>query len=1286
MRTHLVLGLFLLTLLIDVSSADFFNGFQYAFPINCSGVAAGDQIKVNFSAGFTIAGSLESVYVNCQNNLSVYHNNSASTYQVWNLSSRVPTDVENGNGSSFSPAAVWGGATSVWHMMNASDLLGNNSLAVSGSVNFTTSSTRCISAGCAQLDINAYLYKNPGVYPSGTSASTFECWGWKAGNIGTGAYNGLYSYGTSGSPYGHNRAMWIYHDTGSTYSLTTDFYGAGGASSIPMSVSGAQPILNTMNYYVSRALSGSNGDTILNASWADYEAPTFNTDAGKLFAIGAQDTGDQQFSSASVAALDECRLWNVIRTTTQINETYKNMIGTPGYGDLGAQISNGTIPPTNSLSVGLVAPGNGTITSNKTQNFTYQTNSSWLATPVNVLLYLDGVVIANNTTTTNATLSNIHTTTNGVHSWYVFAYNSSNLSMNATSGTYSFEVNFTVSALVPGNNSILSGNTTTLYYSTTNFYDINCTTYLDGSNVDYRTVGSSSVIGVPVSPSVGSHTWYVGCVAGDNPGYSKNSSLMLFSMNISSFNYILSLTSGAENVISSPQALFYDMNGNLNVLYFTDDVGGNTLRIKTIVNNSVSATYNASLKAASAFIVAMREANQTVLLLLNATDTTKGWLVNLTSGIALSPITFTSAGVQGNTLYDPYTYAYTKQYSSLSLGNGSFYLFTVPLGSGSIIVRRNVSELSFGQIGGAFPNSVAASWQTIANSSNLTAWYYLNATDLGGGLSKITLKSYNGTDFSTVADVDASGYTTAQLNSSYGIFERYNSSTYVMTANLPNTTIFRVEDGRNATIAEQIAAPSHFFFVDKDTFLFFSKNGSATSAYSCYFGVSGNCSKFSSTSYGLVVPYERGAMTTAKRDSGNYDTVVRGIITSANATILYYNLNTYDIKYLCYDEMAETRDLFTVQIYTNSSSTILQNSSWGYVIPSAQLGSGLKKSYFICSAGTQRLFLSGLSGSYIIDSYSLLNISGAYYTFTVQDGYGQPIQGVKISAYRFSNLYQSFVVIEQGITDYTGAATFFLQPYAFYKMTVEQGGYLTLNFDYNPTSITSIILKMANTNTGLPIPTFSYLWDDVAYSVTPGVAFSTNATNATFQIASNASQLEYFGMQVIRNFPNGSSSVVYSNNVSSQPSGGTITFPITSTGSYQIQTFFKAQNHSAFVPFSRLFTYSNGSSSFIQARNEYIKNQPITGWTMYLFAVIIALLAAGWSSQYIGDGAGFAALAILWGFTLFMTPLPGSGVSDIVLVCMIQTGTVCTAAITPLIATSFTTLAVLAAFVARHYI
>lgn len=953
--------------------------------------------------------------------------------------------------------------------------------------------------------------------------------------------------------------------------------------------------------------------------------------------------GDQGNGEPFVGSIDECRIYKGNRTADWMNAEYGQVYS------VGTENINVVSP---SLSVSIP---NANETENKTMTINL-TAGTYNITAYNVsVTYNNTVVYTATASGLNTNLSTLTTTmiaplvsANMTNiSWTVYANVSASTITNLNaSGNQSVQTWWTPAILQsPANNSVLSVYSLYLYIgiNSTNFSGVSkpvtCNLTINGvtpwvTTAHYTTATN---ISYPGNFNAGTNTWSYSCYPDDTPGFVRTTPTYTFTVVNYSYDNVLILDN-VENILNSPQEMFYDTSGALNVLYFVDTTNTtNTLRIKTIVNNSVTANYSALLNATKSFYVVFRESAET-LLLTYRTDNATTQFMHLNGGLTFDSAA-TANNVQTNSFYDPYTYANTKQFDTISYNASSYFLFIQPNAAGSKLIQKNASLMTLTEQATASHNRVVT-WQTIANNSNLNQWYYAFPAANNATTDFIYIYSWNGTASTLIASPDTEAYNQSAIEKSIVIFDSYENYTYAMITNATSKAILHlINENKTYQLNYTIASPSNIFFIDKYTFVFFSNESGTVYAYSCYFGSTPTCNRFSSTDYGIIVPYDRGAMTTAKRVSTN-DYVTRGAVSTATyggfigyKTILIYNQHVYDAKFICYDEILEYRKLGYVRIYSDNNSIMQQSSSWGYVIPSSLIGNGTKRFYSTCDNGTQRLYLVGLTGSYRTDFYSLNTTQGAYYTLKAVNQFGSPISNVTITVLRVSNLKQAFVTIEQGITDYSGSAVFFLQPYNFYKVMMDAQGYIVLNFDYVPSSTTTLTAVLNQNGTTIaPLNDFAQVWNDVSYQVTPAFTFTNTSTNLTLTIASSSSSLQYFGMNVTKYY-NGTTTTVYSNQQNSSPAGGSLQYTASAVGTYTIQPWFKLQNYSEYEPLPSKVQIGNitGLKTAIDDMNT---SKPISGWAWYFIALIVAAVAAGFVSRYTIDGAGFIALAVLWIFSL----------------------------------------------------
>lgn len=189
--------------------------------------------------------------------------------------------------------------------------------------------------------------------------------------------------------------------------------------------------------------------------------------------------------------------------------------------------------------------------------------------------------------------------------------------------------------------------------------------------------------------------------------------------------------------------------------------------------------------------------------------------------------------------------------------------------------------------------------------------------------------------------------------------------------------------------------------------------------------------------------------------------------------------------------------------------------------------------------------------------------------------------------------------------------------------------------------------------TSVTIPTYESIWDDLTYTLTPVNSWQATPFNITFNLTSNSSALQYWGMNITKN-ANSTITYVYFNN-STAAAGGIMKYEVNGSGRYLVYLFMKDTGFAVFAPFPKTYYYGN-STGLSLAREDFASQQPISGWAFYFIAVICAMVAAGFASRFSQEGAAIIALIILWGASLIYPTAPIYGI------------------LTPLTATIITTL------------
>jgi hypothetical protein len=1214
--------LFALCFLASVSFAT-----EYNFPINCSNVSDGTPIVINGSNGFDIGGGKQIVWTICQPSLILNYTNT-SNYAVYNATAQVPMEVEMGNGTSSS----YGDIVSMWRNIGAI-----------GVYHFGGATTDA-------LDSANYL----NITATGTITKNNAYLGGQAD------LNGIGGYPTTGvsahMPYGegvHTEQMFLNYsgESGDSFWFFGKSEDSGQRWGFSASIVADNKITNyhwyndwnnilTLNPNERQMLvmgfDGTN-DFAINNDGARLEQTLGATMAlsNAQFAIGDWRTT----GAYPTANITEFRIFNETKSDEFINQTYKNIIGTEGYGNAGA-IEEVNETPLNPIYYNLSLYDNESNFIDYISSETLVDSDGILPSTLEVLTPTGGnkygIINVTWEADSNPAYEAYDSSTNAPRTVFVrLTYYNDTSSISADSSLYN-ESSFQVELITPNDEVELSGEDFTFTYShNALFANASCELDIDGviQNTQDGLAGNYDYF---AGLANGTHYWLVTCYDTEGAGYSSQSSNRTVYANYYPYNEQIELTNGSENVLASPQAMFFDVEGNLNVLYVTDEYDNTQImRIKTIINGTVAYETNLSIW------------NVPQLFLVFRGDATKLYFINDSGGgnyegvLVTLPIYGYSLDIEiieeidyvlPITQHDPYTYAQTKQFPVLGITGGvSFYLFTLPSNdTASMLVRFNASPSTFEYLE-EFPNGVYGQYQTIAQDVQLSSWLYVMPVDSEGD-NILHVFSYNDTDGSVdLGELDPQAYSTEDVSNAIIGFEKYDEKTYAYVTNLNTTTIKLIEENKTYSLNETIANPSHFLFTDEYTFLFFALSGGDTYAYTCYFEEAPTCYRFDSSEYGLVVPYERGFMTSAKRETNRDDTIVKGAIQSASTVILNYNINTYDMKYICYDEKTDARKMFKQRTLTSTSAIELLNYTWGYVLPSAEGGAGLKKIYTTCENGTQRLFLSGLAANFSIDEWTLNSNLGAYYSFTIKNRYGVALPDVKVSMLRFSTLKQAFVVIEQCLSDFNGGCVFFLEPYSPYKILIEAEGFVTQYVDFVPSSVTTINIALDPSGTSFTLPNYNYLFDDITTALTPTSTLINNATNISYTVTSSGSHLQYYGMDVWQTV-NSTRQLVYSNNISGSPTGGIEIFEVNESGRYDVEVYIKHENYSVYIPFTRHYQFQV-KSGLVKSRDTLQATDDLSGWGIYFFGVVITMLVVGFVSRYTIDGAGIVGLIVLWGFT-----------------------------------------------------
>lgn len=271
--------------------------------------------------------------------------------------------------------------------------------------------------------------------------------------------------------------------------------------------------------------------------------------------------------------------------------------------------------------------------------------------------------------------------------------------------------------------------------------------------------------------------------------------------------------------------------------------------------------------------------------------------------------------------------------------------------------------------------------------------------------------------------------------------------------------------------------------------------------------------------------------------------------------------------------------------------------------------------------------------------YLLSTTDGVYYTFRTVTSSAIPIENASLYFYKYSVLQSAWVITEQGITDFSGYSTILLEPFTPYQMFVSAAGFQSINVSYTPNTVTSLTIQLYGLNNTVPvIPNFDKIWNSTAYSLTPSPGYHPAAVNFSYMVAdvNGTSAIEYYGWNITKTY-NGSTTGVAATNITVSTNGGILNATNESgPGQYVVKYWFKRQG---FTVYRGTATYYVGNSSGVALSASFIPSI-ISPWAYIFFAIICAMLAAGYASRYTVDGAAVVGLIVLTGFVAMWVDAP----------------------------------------------
>ena len=647
--------------------------------------------------------------------------------------------------------------------------------------------------------------------------------------------------------------------------------------------------------------------------------------------------------------------------------------------------------------------------------------------------------------------------------------------------------------------------------------------------------------------------------------------------------------------------------------------------------------------------------------------------------------------IQPNSFYDPYAYAYTKQYSpysaeNLSPDNDSYYLIMANNQTDSLLLKVN---MTFG-ISIINTSSAPAAWQTFAYPNTLHGWFYAFPEACVGSGYNISIFYYNGTDSVRLVTPDPTCYSSGNITNAKVVFEEKDGNVYFIQFNTSsNTTIYRLNDDASYTLNYTMQSISPLLFYDADTFVFYSREAAGTFVYSCYFGNTTTCIRNTLANYGTSAVYTRAPGVTSAR-FGFVDIVTYGRATSTTPSVVTSFLhNTVDIKLVCNDEVTFTQLPGNFRIYTSAKAAMMSAvpvQTWEYAVSSTpDLGSGTRQIYSICTDGTNRQYFVNSSG-FMERAYSLNSSVGVGYSFQITDCHGIMLNGAELTARRYIQALNGSDTVEQTLSQIDGTAWLFLQPNTPYNLTVVSAGRTTFSTIISLSVNGTIPLAMGCSGTDVTTPPVyeAIFTDDLTYCIAPAMSFVTNTS-----IKANLTAFSKMGRivsvhWVITKIPTGTANTTYTNSIvfdetrryneTYNGTPGRFGFNTSYIIPGNLPAIYSIVGTITYInsPINNINgTYNLSSSLFqvtVQTRSsiqimdfdsalEKVRKSlangggAFGGWAWLFVATVCTILAVGYVSRYSTDGAGIIGWIFFTGFALINDAtviMPGFGMISMI--------------------------------------
>lgn len=267
---------------------------------------------------------------------------------------------------------------------------------------------------------------------------------------------------------------------------------------------------------------------------------------------------------------------------------------------------------------------------------------------------------------------------------------------------------------------------------------------------------------------------------------------------------------------------------------------------------------------------------------------------------------------------------------------------------------------------------------------------------------------------------------------------------------------------------------------------------------------------------------------------------------------------------------------------------------------------------------------------------------GLRVVYTIKSDYSEfdrPIKDAWINIFRYINATGQYERMSTLLTDTNGYANLYLVPSVLYLFNISSTGFITMITDWNPppagpyTPPDLKIFRIKRIENPLPTSNYTYLMENITWSLTPMGAQQQGAIPFVFHITSKDGRLLWYRMTVEYLSVSNHTWVMLYNGNASTATGGYLNYTTPNvTGEYRVELYFKKIGY----PEYKIFQLGSLHENIIYLK-AWIRAVPDFVW--YLVIIVLMIMTMGFCFTQLNTGllTGYIGLGI-FAFGLLLKP------------------------------------------------